>query len=43
MALQPFELSSTNIEMPTMTTQNSSLARELFLLLVLATLWGSSY
>src|SRR5215207_2507947 len=42
-APQPFELSSTKIEMPTMTPQNSNLARELFLLLVLATLWGSSY
>ncbi|MGO8658357.1 EamA family transporter, partial [Rhizobium ruizarguesonis] len=29
--------------MPTMTPQNPNLARELFLLLVLATLWGSSY
>ncbi|MGB8291224.1 MAG: EamA family transporter, partial [Rhizobium ruizarguesonis] len=29
--------------MPTMTPQNLNLARELFLLLVLATLWGSSY
>ncbi|TBZ96647.1 EamA/RhaT family transporter [Rhizobium leguminosarum bv. viciae] len=29
--------------MPTMTPRNPNLARELFLLLVLATLWGSSY
>jgi drug/metabolite transporter (DMT)-like permease len=29
--------------MPTMTPQTPNLARELFLLLVLATLWGSSY
>ena len=29
--------------MPTMQPQNSSFARELVLLLVLATLWGSSY
>lgn len=36
-------MSETKIEVPTMTPQRPSLARELALLLVLATLWGSSY